>query len=325
MATDLTPSLELQATISPAEKIKQEIISKLGDNKSFVDNLNTGKENNFYQYFDLFEDEDQKKLAKYNFENTGNIDIPINNKWIRIQITADKVTGQDITEIMNSSVFDEQTGLYGKNSYIKQITQITQELSTNNEGRKKPVAYGLILLDLNWLKQFNDNIGHHAGDALLIATGSLLKSISRGSDLAFRYGGDEFAIILPDMFDNPEEKINPQIIINNVVNRIENNNKTVAQLLQLHCQNQVNNVKDSSEKQSAYEKIYKEITQGINNKILEYIPQLGVGYGILNRETTKNGIETNLTIKEIDDKMYANKKVKKEKTGPLFENNFNAN
>ena len=56
----------------------------------------------------------------------------------------------------------------------------------------------LIILDLDSFKAFNDNYGHVPGDELLKEISDIMKSSTRGSDQAFRYGGDEFAILLPE-------------------------------------------------------------------------------------------------------------------------------
>lgn len=55
----------------------------------------------------------------------------------------------------------------------------------------------LIMIDIDHFKRFNDNFGHPAGDALLRGVGKMLQAAMRGSDLACRYGGEEFTIILP--------------------------------------------------------------------------------------------------------------------------------
>jgi len=54
------------------------------------------------------------------------------------------------------------------------------------------------MIDLDHFKRFNDTFGHDAGDVLLRELGQLLQSNVRGSDIACRYGGEEFALILPD-------------------------------------------------------------------------------------------------------------------------------
>jgi diguanylate cyclase (GGDEF)-like protein len=55
----------------------------------------------------------------------------------------------------------------------------------------------LIMLDLDHFKRFNDTFGHDAGDAILREVGKLLGTNFRGEDIACRYGGDEFTVILP--------------------------------------------------------------------------------------------------------------------------------
>jgi diguanylate cyclase (GGDEF)-like protein len=53
------------------------------------------------------------------------------------------------------------------------------------------------MLDIDHFKQFNDTYGHDAGDALLRALGQFLQINTRGEDIACRYGGEEFTLVLP--------------------------------------------------------------------------------------------------------------------------------
>jgi diguanylate cyclase (GGDEF)-like protein len=65
--------------------------------------------------------------------------------------------------------------------------------------RRQKTSLSLILLDLDNFKTFNDTHGHLAGDQALRSAGRLIhKSIRQGVDSGYRYGGDEFAIILID-------------------------------------------------------------------------------------------------------------------------------
>jgi len=56
-----------------------------------------------------------------------------------------------------------------------------------------------MMLDLDHFKHFNDTFGHEAGDYLLQNLGGFLKSHVRGGDIACRYGGEEFVLILPEI------------------------------------------------------------------------------------------------------------------------------
>ena len=59
-------------------------------------------------------------------------------------------------------------------------------------------ALSLLILDLDFFKKFNDTWGHLEGDKVLMRIGKTIKSCMRSMDTAYRYGGEEFAILLPE-------------------------------------------------------------------------------------------------------------------------------
>ncbi|NLB35446.1 MAG: GGDEF domain-containing protein, partial [Elusimicrobia bacterium] len=61
---------------------------------------------------------------------------------------------------------------------------------------KRPLS--LIMLDIDHFKQFNDTYGHQQGDIALRAVSDILKNSVRETDIVCRYGGEEFAVILPE-------------------------------------------------------------------------------------------------------------------------------
>jgi diguanylate cyclase (GGDEF)-like protein len=63
---------------------------------------------------------------------------------------------------------------------------------------RKKTPLGIIMGDLDHFKKFNDVYGHAAGDKIITEIGKLFKDKFRGSDIACRYGGEEFLIILPE-------------------------------------------------------------------------------------------------------------------------------
>jgi len=83
---------------------------------------------------------------------------------------------------------DEMTGLYNKNRLLALLDEKVYD-SQN---------IAVIYWDVNRLKYVNDNFGHIAGDRLIIKVAEAIRSSARKDDAAFRYGGDEFVMIIND-------------------------------------------------------------------------------------------------------------------------------
>ena len=90
------------------------------------------------------------------------------------------------------SIRDPLTGLYNRR-YLEE--SLTREIARCG---RRDFPLSVIMLDVDHFKQFNDTHGHGGGDALLAAIGQLLGSRLRGEDIACRYGGEEFTVILPE-------------------------------------------------------------------------------------------------------------------------------
>lgn len=94
--------------------------------------------------------------------------------------------------LRNLSVRDQLTGLFNRR-YMEE--SLGRELS---RAERKGLKLGIVMLDIDHFKKFNDTRGHAAGDTLLRALGEFLQKRVRGSDIACRYGGEEFILIMPE-------------------------------------------------------------------------------------------------------------------------------
>ncbi|MDY6880560.1 MAG: diguanylate cyclase [Desulfatiglans sp.] len=110
-------------------------------------------------------------------------------------------------ELNRLSISDSLTGLYNQRHFYDRL----KDEITRSERQKNQLA--LIFLDLDGFKKFNDTMGHLAGDEILQKVGSIIKAcIREGVDSGYRYGGDEFAIILIDADEDIGQSIGKRIL-----------------------------------------------------------------------------------------------------------------
>ncbi|MFB2878884.1 diguanylate cyclase [Floridanema aerugineum] len=94
--------------------------------------------------------------------------------------------------LQQQSIRDSLTGLFNRR-YLEE--SLEREVS---RAERKQQTVGIIMLDIDHFKRFNDTFGHDAGDTVLRELGIFLKKNIRGSDIACRFGGEELLIILPE-------------------------------------------------------------------------------------------------------------------------------
>jgi two-component system cell cycle response regulator len=102
-----------------------------------------------------------------------------------------KQVKETYNRMVDMSVRDALTGLYNRRYFMEVLDR---EISRSQRYKTDLV---LCLLDIDHFKNINDSFGHAAGDAVLKKLGVLLKESIRDNDIACRYGGEEFIILLP--------------------------------------------------------------------------------------------------------------------------------
>lgn len=94
--------------------------------------------------------------------------------------------------LRQQSIRDPLTNLYNRRYMEESFERELQRAA------RRGAQIGVLMIDVDHFKGFNDSYGHAAGDALLCELGAMLKASVRGEDLACRYGGEEFLVLLPD-------------------------------------------------------------------------------------------------------------------------------
>ncbi|GLQ46533.1 hypothetical protein GCM10007862_15840 [Dyella lipolytica] len=93
---------------------------------------------------------------------------------------------------------EQQVGRDPLTGIANRVTLDTRLREALQEGRRTGHHCSLLMIDIDFFKQYNDSLGHIAGDACLIKVASALSSQLRACDLVVRYGGEEFVVVLMD-------------------------------------------------------------------------------------------------------------------------------
>jgi len=108
--------------------------------------------------------------------------------------------------LSNRSIRDPLTGLYNRRYMEESLDKEMRRAARH--GR----SLAVMMLDLDHFKKFNDTYGHGAGDALLVTFAEFLQKFLRGYDVACRYGGEEFVLILPEISEENALKRARQLV-----------------------------------------------------------------------------------------------------------------
>jgi diguanylate cyclase (GGDEF)-like protein len=168
--------------------------------------------------------------------------------------TISKLT-QILEQVESKAMIDPLTQVFNRGTYNMEIAQMIKEFKRY----KNPAA--LIIIDIDHFKTFNDDYGHKVGDAVLALVASLIKGAVRDTDMVFRYGGEEFVVLLDNLdLKNAltvAEKVRAQIESHHLTNKANVLNITVS--IGLSC------FKDGDIETTIFERADKALYQGKQN------------------------------------------------------------
>ena len=131
----------------------------------------------------------------------GNDEVTIMNFAIgQLNMAVDQLRTREKLEVMNGqlkehAVRDLLTGLYNRQGFLKIVQEVKNHCADN-------VCYAVIYIDLDNFKYYNDTFGHEIGDLILVEFSKIFKEIVKNAGYAFRYGGDEFILLLINQDEN---------------------------------------------------------------------------------------------------------------------------
>jgi diguanylate cyclase (GGDEF)-like protein/PAS domain S-box-containing protein len=199
MITDVNPFLVKMLGYSREEFIKRKLweVGAFRDIEASKEAFLALQKNEYIRYKDLPLRSRDGKLIQVEFVSNvytagGQKVIQCNIRDITERQHAHDVLVKSKAILRRQSVRDHLTGLFNRR-YMEETLE--RELL---RALHKEYSVGVILMDVDNFKRFNDTCGHAAGDAILQGLANLLRGCVHREDIPTRYGGDEFILVLPD-------------------------------------------------------------------------------------------------------------------------------
>jgi diguanylate cyclase len=179
------------------EKIQQTIknvSTVVGDVKAATHNYNEDLRQKTASLSENTSPEELKSVLGDVMSNTS--EMMVHNQKLEEQLLHSAQAISDMQHNLEAArkeaLTDALTGVANRKAFEDEIKRIAQEAKDTG------TAFSLLMLDIDHFKSFNDNFGHQVGDQVLRLVAKTLVDGVKGRDIVCRYGGEEFAVILPE-------------------------------------------------------------------------------------------------------------------------------
>lgn len=174
-------------------------------------------EERFNQLFDQMISDWKSYESLFNFDSIAfdsihDLEIKARASVVQISLGMEQTIremSQQHQQLRELALQDGLTQLKNRSAYDVETNLISEQF------RKRSSSFGLLILDIDHFKKFNDTYGHAAGDAVLRAVAGSLKKGCRKTDPIYRFGGEEFVVLLPecdyDSIGNVAERLRASI------------------------------------------------------------------------------------------------------------------
>jgi diguanylate cyclase (GGDEF)-like protein len=134
------------------------------------------------------------EIAAYGGAELLRFGLTVGSIWLLAYIAGVYASGERRMRatVLQLSRTDSLTGLFNRGQLFPTLEQEVQRT------RRSARGFCLLMVDLDGLKAVNDSFGHHRGDEVLRLLGGVIRRSIRATDTAYRYGGDEFLVLLPE-------------------------------------------------------------------------------------------------------------------------------
>lgn len=129
------------------------------------------------------------------FDSIADLEVRAKESMVQISLGMERTIremSEQQNELRELALLDSLTQLKNRSAFDAEVFQVS------NEFRRESKSFGLIIADIDHFKKFNDTYGHAAGDVVLRAFANCLKESCRQCDTVYRFGGEEFVVIVGD-------------------------------------------------------------------------------------------------------------------------------